>query len=130
MHPPEMIPAHPCHSILLADLLANEEIACSDWRIVLGIPGDYLEFVQAHLQGCLTNISGASMNFFLFQINLHHDSHHHLSFSFILPFVKMFECCLSRLHLLELKVLLLAMLVVLLLFSQRHIPIFQHGNTR
>ena len=46
MHPPEMIPAYPCHSILLADLLANEEIACA-WigRTVLGTLGDYLGFV-------------------------------------------------------------------------------------
>ena len=77
MHLPEMIPAHPCHSISLADLLANEEIACA-WigRTVLGTPGDYLEFVQAHLQGCLADIFGASVSFFLFQINLHHDLYH------------------------------------------------------
>ena len=86
MHPPEMIPAYPCHSILLADLLANEEIARA-WigRTVLGTPGDYLEFVQAHLEGCLADISGASVSFFLFQMNLHHDSHYHLSFSLLFP---------------------------------------------
>jgi len=52
------------------------------------------------------------------------------SFLVILPFVKMSECCIFRLRLLELKVLLLAMLVVLLLLSWRHIPIFWHENMR
>ena len=44
--PLEMIPAHPCPSIRLADLLTNEEIAHA-WigRTVPRIPIDYLEFI-------------------------------------------------------------------------------------
>ena len=74
IYPPEMIPAHPCPSIRLANLLTNEEIAHA-WigRTIPKIPRDYLEFVQAHLQGCLANNSRASVTFFLFQINLHND---------------------------------------------------------
>ena len=86
MHPPKMILAHPCHSIRLADLLTNEEIAHA-WigGIVPGTSGDYLELFQAYLRGCLIDISGASVSFFLFQINLHHDLHYHLSFSLLFP---------------------------------------------
>ena len=68
---------NPCPSIQLANLLTNEEIG----HIVPRTLGDYFEFVQAQLQGCLANISGTLVTFILFQINLHHDSHHHLSFS-------------------------------------------------
>ena len=57
-------------------------------RTVLGTPGDYLEFVQTHLQGFWADISGASMTFFLFQIILHHDLHHQLSFSLLCPLWK------------------------------------------
>ena len=50
MYLPESILAHPSPSSWLADLLTNEEIAHARiGRTVLGIPGDYLEFVQAHL---------------------------------------------------------------------------------
>ena len=52
MYPPEMILTHHCPSIWLADLLTNEEIAHARiGRTILGTPGDYLEFVQTHLQG-------------------------------------------------------------------------------
>ena len=52
MYPPEMILTHHCPFIWLADLLTNEEIAHARiGRTVLGTPGDYLEFVQTHLQG-------------------------------------------------------------------------------
>ena len=84
VYPPEMIPTPPCPSIRLADLLANEEVACA-WvsHIVSGTPGDYLEFIQAQLQGCLADIFGTSVAFFFFffQIYLHLGSHHHLLFS-------------------------------------------------
>ena len=50
MYSPETILAPPCPSIRLANLLANEEIACA-WvgHVVPGTPGDYLEFVQVQL---------------------------------------------------------------------------------
>ena len=39
-------PVHPCPSIRLVDLLAIEEIARAQvGHVVLGTPGDYLEFV-------------------------------------------------------------------------------------
>ena len=54
MYPPATIPAHPCRTVWLADLLADKEItrAC-DGYIVAGVEGDYSEFIQDHLQGCL-----------------------------------------------------------------------------
>ena len=46
VYPPEMIPTPPCPSIWLADLLANEAVACARVsHIVLGTPGDYLELI-------------------------------------------------------------------------------------
>ena len=77
-----MIPAHPCPSILLADLQTNEEIVRA-WvgHTVPRTPGDHLEFIQAQLQGCLADIFGTSVAFFHSQINFHHGSHHHLLFS-------------------------------------------------
>ena len=54
MHPPTTIPAYPCHTIRLADLLANEEIALAcDGNIVAEVEENYFEFVRDHLQGCL-----------------------------------------------------------------------------
>ena len=48
------IPIPPCLTIWLAELLANEEIAWArDGYIVTGVEGNYSEFVQDHLQGCL-----------------------------------------------------------------------------
>ena len=89
VYPYDTNSAHPYHSIRLANLLTNEEIAHARIGLVVtGTSRDYLEFVKAYLQGCLADILGASINFFLFQINLHHDLHHF----FILPFVKMSEC--------------------------------------
>ena len=50
MYLPEMIPIHPCPSIRLADLLANEEIArVRVGHVVSRTPGDYLEFFQTQL---------------------------------------------------------------------------------
>ena len=86
MYPSKMIPTHPCPFIQLAVLLTNEEIAYARiGHIIPRILGDYLEFVLAHLQGHLVDNSGASVTLFLFQINLHHDLHHHLSFSLFYP---------------------------------------------
>ena len=71
-----MIPTHPCPSIWLANLLTNEETARAKVSHTnSGIQGDYLEFVKTHLQGHLTDASGASVSFFS-QINLHHNLHH------------------------------------------------------
>ena len=54
VYPPTTIPTPPCHTIRLADFLADEEIARAyDGYIVAGVEGNYSEFVQDHLQGCL-----------------------------------------------------------------------------
>ena len=54
MYPPATISAHPYHTIQLADLLADEEIAqARDGYIVAGVEGNYSDFVRDHLQGCL-----------------------------------------------------------------------------
>jgi len=63
---------HPCLSIQLADLLANEEIARAQVsHVVLGTLGDYFEFVQTQLQGCLAGIPITSVSFFSLKVNLH-----------------------------------------------------------
>ena len=81
VYPPTTIPVPPCPSIYLADLLANEEIARARvGHVVLGIPGDYLEFVQAQLQGCLADILVTSIYFFPSEINLHFILYAHLPF--------------------------------------------------
>ena len=50
IYPPEMILAHPCPSIRLIDFLTNKEIAHARiGHVVLGILGDYLQFVKVHL---------------------------------------------------------------------------------
>ena len=54
VYPLATIPTPPCCTVWLADLLANEEIAqACDGYIVAGAEGNYSEFVQDHLQGCL-----------------------------------------------------------------------------
>ena len=79
VYPLQMILAHPCPFIWLANLLANEEIAHARvGHIVLGTSGDYLEFVQTQLQGCLAGISRTSVAFFLSPVNLHPGLHPHL----------------------------------------------------
>ena len=77
-------------------------------------------------QGCLIDTSGATVNFFLFKLICITTCINFFFFFFfvILPFVKISECCIFRVLLLELRFLLLATLVVLLLLSWRHIPIF------
>ena len=76
VYPLETILIHPCPSIWLADLLANEEIARARVsHVVLGITRDYLEFVQTQLQGCLAGIPVTSIAFFFSEVNLHHVLH-------------------------------------------------------
>ena len=112
VYPPETIPTPPCPSIWLADLLANEEIACAQvGHIVLGTPGDYLELIQAQWQGCLVDIFGTLVAFFF--SNQLASWLASLSFIFfVLPFVKISTCGIFGLHPLKRRVLLLAMPVV------------------
>ena len=54
VYPPTTVPTPSCHIVRLADFLADEEIAWArDGYIVVGVKGNYSEFVQDHLQGCL-----------------------------------------------------------------------------
>ena len=54
VYPPTSIPTPPCHTIWLANLLANEEIArARDGYIVVGVEGNYSKFIRDHLQGFL-----------------------------------------------------------------------------
>ena len=81
VYPSTTISVPHCPSIYLVDLLANEEIACARvGHVVSGILGDYLEFVQAQLQGCLVEILMTSVYFFPFEINLHFILYAHLPF--------------------------------------------------
>ena len=51
---PTRIPTPPYHTIQLADFLADEEISrARDGYIVVGVEGNYSEFLRLHLQGCL-----------------------------------------------------------------------------
>ena len=68
VYPPTTIPSPPCHTVWLADLLTNEEIAhARDGYIVVGVEGNYFEFVWDHLQGCLV---GRTVFLFLSKIKL------------------------------------------------------------
>ena len=50
VYPPATIPAHPCHTIQLADFLVDEELArAPDGYIVIGVEGNYSEFIRDHL---------------------------------------------------------------------------------
>jgi len=82
--PPAMIPVHPCPSIRLANLLANEEIAHAQvGHVVSGTLGDYLEFVQTQLQGYVAGIPITLVSFFLSKVKLHLILYPHLlCFSF------------------------------------------------
>ena len=54
VHPPTTIQAHPCHTTQLDDFLVDKEIArARDGYIVIGVEGNYSEFIWDHLQGCL-----------------------------------------------------------------------------
>ena len=69
-YPPKVNSVNPCPSIQLANLSTDDEVANAIvGRDNLGILGDYLEFVQTHLQGRLIDASGALMNFLFSQIN-------------------------------------------------------------
>ena len=60
MYPPATISAHPYHTIQLADLLADEEIArARDGYIVIRAEGNYSKFIRVHLQGCLVGFSAS-----------------------------------------------------------------------
>ena len=53
-YPPTIIPIPPYPSIRWVDLLANEEIAqARNNYIVVGVEGNYFEFLRLHLQDCL-----------------------------------------------------------------------------
>ena len=134
VYPLATIPNQSCPSIWLVDFLANEEIA-RDWvgHIVSGTLGNYHEFVQTQLQGCLAGILVTSVTFFVPKVNLHVILH--LFIFFVSPFVEISTCCDIRLHLLKRRkrkkrIPLLAMLVALLVPSWRHILIFLHGNMK
>ena len=113
MYPLARIPTHPCHTICLANLLANEEIArARDGYIVIGVEGNYSEFIWDHLQGCLV---GKTVFSFLAKIKV-----------LPIPFpyfclVTIFACWIFSVHLLKerkrKRFPLLTMLVVLLVFS-------------
>ena len=62
-----------------------------------GTSGDYLEFVQTQLQGCLAGISGTSVAFFLSQVYASWLASSSFIF-FVLPLVKISTCCTFRLH--------------------------------
>ena len=54
MYPLATIPTHSCHTIRLANFLADEEIArAHDGYIVIGVEGNYSKFIRDHLQGYL-----------------------------------------------------------------------------
>ena len=57
-YPPTTIPIPHCPSIQLADFLADEEITgARDGYIIAGVEGNYSNFIQTHLQGCLVGIT-------------------------------------------------------------------------
>ena len=65
-YPPTTIPTPPCHTVRLADFLADEEIArARNGYIVAGVEGNYFEFIRLHLQSCLV---GRTVLFFLSKV--------------------------------------------------------------
>ena len=57
-YPPTTISIPPCLVVRLADFLTDEEIArAHDGYIIVGVEGDYSEFIRTHLQGCLAGIT-------------------------------------------------------------------------
>jgi len=125
-----LVPSYP--SIRLADLLTDEEIARARiGHVVLGILGNYLDFIQTQLQGCLVGIPVASVSLFPFEVELHFILYAPFLY---LCFVTMSAYCTFRLHLLKKrrkkKIPLLVMLVALLVLSRRPILTFLHGNMK
>ena len=54
VYPPATILTRPCLTVQLANFLANEEITrAHDSHVVVGIKGNYAEFLWDHLEGCL-----------------------------------------------------------------------------
>ena len=75
-YPPTTIPTPLCHTVRLADFLADKEIArASDGYIVASVEGNYSEFIRLHLQGCLVGrryfSSLLKSNFLILQIPFH-----------------------------------------------------------
>ena len=61
-YPSTTIPTPPCHTIQLADFLADEEIArARDGYIVAGVEGNYSEFIRLHLQFQLRGMTSFSL---------------------------------------------------------------------
>ncbi|KAL0014164.1 hypothetical protein SO802_001233 [Lithocarpus litseifolius] len=53
---PTTIPTPPCHTVWLANFLADEEITrARDGYIVIRVKGNYSEFIRNHLQCCLVS---------------------------------------------------------------------------
>ena len=130
VYPPTTILTPSCHTIWLADFLANEEIArARDGYIVTEAEGNYSKFVRDHLQGCLvgrTVFIFSSKIKFLDLVN---------SFSYFC-LVTILARWIFNLQLLKerkgerkrKRFLLLTMLVAVLVLSWRLIPIFRHGS--
>ena len=75
-YPPTTIPNPPCHTVRLADLLTDEEIArARDGYIVAGVEGNYYEFIQLHLQGFFVSrvvlFFPSKVKFLILQIPFH-----------------------------------------------------------
>ena len=65
-NPPTTLLTPPCHTIQLADFLADEEITrARDGYMVAGVEEDNFEFIRLHLQGCLV---GRTVFFFPFKV--------------------------------------------------------------
>ena len=76
VYPPATIPTHPCHTIRLADLLVDEEIArARDGYIIAKAEGNYFKIVRDHLQGCLVGrtvfLFSSEVKFFICPFFLH-----------------------------------------------------------
>ena len=123
----------PCPSIRLADLLSNEDIARARiGHVVSRMPGNYFEFIQTQLQGCLASIPVASVFLFPFEANLYFILYAHPSY---FGLVTIFVCCTFRLHLLKkrkrkMRIPFLVMLAALLVLSWRPVLTFLHGNMK
>ena len=75
-YPPTTILAPPCHTVRLADFLADEVIArVHNGYIVVGVEGNYSEFIRLHLQGCLVGKTvlffPSKVKFLILQILFH-----------------------------------------------------------
>ena len=90
-YPPTTIPTPLCHTVRLADFLADKEIArASDGYIVATVEGNYSEFIRLHLQGCLV---GRTVFFFPSKVKFLDLAN---SFSYFY-FVTILACCIHSL---------------------------------